>query len=324
MVVHGAVSTLDRTQTVTTAVDSRRLSLVADRALRYDDDPEMFDGCFSRRRDSTDRAGDEFRARAVLAAYGVAWDLRLRRKTALLRGCDPYGVVRQAIHRQAARYVKRNFPAVYAAQLRAREEGGLAGAFQFARLWEISQLVDHFRIETCVEFGSGASSAMFAELLGGADRFHTYEENKVWYRRLAAVLGELGRRCTAHHVSARIDLGEAEPVVGYDVEFDHEVDLVYVDGPSNTPPDSLPDEAKRQAKLYDPIASALPCVDVERMWRRGLYPRVVAVDGRRSTIRRLEATGRDRYTLQLCSAFEAVCHGGVPDRYLYHSIFVRK
>ena len=68
----------------------------------------------------------------------------------------------------------------------------------------------------------------------------------------------------------------------------------------------------------------LPNADVELLWERGIFPRVVVVEGRRSTVGRLAEVDRGRYTLHLSTNYRARATGQVPAYYLYHSVFVRK
>jgi hypothetical protein len=126
--------------------------------------------------------------RRLLKPFNLSIAERARWMLSVLRGraCDAsaWGTVQ----RWAERYVRQQHPDVYGAQLRAREAGGLAGAYQFVRLWEISALLQYFQPSTCLELGSGTSSILFAKHFQSAERFVTVEESPQWHARLMEIL----------------------------------------------------------------------------------------------------------------------------------------
>lgn len=289
----------------------------------YAADRELAESCLMPKRPfRADDSADREAARTILNDFQTAWDIRLRHAWSRLRGTAPFDAVRGTVLRQSRRYVQRYYPEVYQVQLRARLDGGLAGNFQFARLWEIAELVRFFRIKSCLELGSGASSAMFASVLDGPQSFETVEEHPQWRDRLLVMLGDLQNRCTSITAATVVECCGDLPTIHYAIDHSRTFDMVYVDGPTNTP--QRRPEGLEAAYRFDPHAGQLPCIDVARMWENGVYPRLIAVDGRRSTIRFLLERCGDRYDFILNAKYHAQFYGTMPPAYLYHSLFVRR
>ena len=169
---------------------------------------------------------------------------------------------------------------IYAIQMNARQNGGLSDVYQWDRLAEIVEIVRIYKPESVCELGCETSSAMFAKLLKDKNRFTTVEENDYWLNRMKESAGRYSTDMTtilANRIVA--DRGD-ETTVYYDMAHSSYFDLVYVDGPYS----QVSPEAKMTVK--DPHNS-LPDVDVELFWENGVFPRVIVIDGRRETVRRL-------------------------------------
>jgi hypothetical protein len=117
---------------------------------------------------------------------------------------------------------------------------------------------------------------------------------------------------------------DQEPVVHYSMDHQREYDMIYVDGPFNELANSLPDEQKGVAFRLD-SEGRLANADVELFWRNGIYPRLVVVDRRKSTVRRLVRVMGDKYNVFLSWHY---IYRGTPsrpaDNCLYHTVFMRR
>lgn len=177
-------------------------------------------------------------------------------------------------YKTAESYVKAKFPAVHQAQKEAREDGGLIGEYQWIRLAEIAKIVEEFIIKSVCEFGSGGSTAMFAEL--DLDKSVTLEQSEKW----AARTRELLPKDTSLELLRRDRLVEdfdGEPCTRYELPEDfykQEFDLIYIDGPTAR---AMTDEEKALPILDQP-AQTMPNIDVELFFANGSYPKVILVD----------------------------------------------
>lgn len=264
-------------------------------------------------------------ARSMLRGIPRTAERELRWWTGLLRGYSPYDLSYSAILRYCEEYIKREFPKVYACQLASRSDGGLVGGYQFCRLWEIDRILRAAKPESVLELGCGTSSAMFASHMVSPTRFVTVEQSAYWLDRMLAASGDLRESMTPKLAATRFFEFGGEPVVHYELEDESRYyDMVYVDGPYNVPPSDLPEHLRRRAFDLEPNGGNLACVDVELMWCRGLFPRIIVVDGRESTLRRLRRVDAGRYDFSPRSRMAWRLSGKLPDYFLYHSVIVRR
>lgn len=259
--------------------------------------------------------------RKLLRDHYVDFDLRIRCWASMVRHRRLWYVVRAAWFRQAERRVARYFPDVHAAQLAARADGGLTSRSQFARLWEIALLLEHFRPTSCLEFGTGASTAMLASEMRSRGTLLSVEESPYWHTRVQAYLHRFAEGTISIQADKALTEFDGEPVVHYAVPHDNRYDFVYVDGPANEPPDTLTEKQRIAAFRMDE-RGRLANVDIELMWQAGVFPRVIALDGRLSTLRRWIRTGIERYDLYLKSDYYAAATGRMPPYVLHHTLLV--
>jgi hypothetical protein len=221
-------------------------------------------------------------------------------------------------YKTAENYVKRKYPTVHKAQKEAREDGGLVGEYQWVRLAEIAKIVKIFDIKSVCEFGSGGSTAMFARL--NLDKSVTLEQSERWAARTREILPketslELLRR------DRLVEDFDGEPCTRYDLPEDfykQEFDLVYIDGPTAV---AMTNQEKALPILDQP-ARTMPNIDVELFFANGSYPKVILVDARRATVRRLCEKYGEKYDI-----FMRYYYKDKADRsgaFFYHSLFVRR
>lgn len=246
----------------------------------------------------------------------------------------PLSVVRRArypalseIYRRTEALVRKHYPSVHAAQVAGRAGGANSGAYQFTRLWEINLVMQMLDGGEIVEFGSGGSTAMFREL---ADHVTTVDESERWLSNTLEALAGSADNVTPVHAERIITDDEwGEPVSHYDFQTQCEPDLVYVDGPSQPTGEELGERRRGAALAIEPNRGTLGNSDVERMWARGMRPKIVMVDIRRPTVRRLaRALSNDpdlEATTKLYprSADWSVLAGRYPEHFLYHTLLVR-
>lgn len=206
-------------------------------------------------------------------------------------------------YRLAERRIRMRYPSIHSAQIAARSDGGLAGEYQWLRLAELDSLLRRHRPRSVTEFGSGTSSAMFAQ----HSDLTTVEESPYWHERFLATMEPWSGRFQSLRVDRVLTNSRDEQVVHYDVDHTREAELVYVDGPYTD--DTDPPHA--------------PCVDVELMWEAGNFPRIVLVDGRRKTVRRLLRSKPRDYEAWVKSDYLRRQGGPTPSMFRYHTIFLR-
>jgi hypothetical protein len=172
-------------------------------------------------------------------------------------------------------------------QRKLREGNGLTGDYQWLRLFEIVTFCKIFEPASVFEFGSGAST--FAYHCGySAASVVSVDSSDYWQKKAKKLDGEekilwkLGPCVVADDGS--------EVTVNYEMTYSN-ANFVYVDGPTNHAR-YFPEGSKEKvllsnlSRVRDRTGHA-PDVDVAIMWKTGLLPDVVAVDGRRSTVRYL-------------------------------------
>lgn len=221
------------------------------------------------------------------------------------------------------RYLQHVYPQVWQAQIRARQKGGFSYDQQFIRLLEIAQLLQHFKPKCVLELGSGASTAMFAHHLQDAKRLLTIEESADWIHHTKHALENLANFVNWQLVESCRTRRDDQPVISYQLQFLPEVDFVYVDGPANACPPDAELLFREKALQYDP-KGRLANIDVENLWQHNIFPRVIVIDGRRSTVARLLKTCHEKYTVVLASLYEWQATGIFPRQFLYHTLLVKK
>jgi hypothetical protein len=287
-------------------------------------DPERFADFFASSRTECElpagvSTGDLRKSSGVLRDAGVRWGLRGRAAASIVRNRRPWHAVRAAVHRQNERNVRRRFPRVYEAQLAARADGGFSSPSQFSRLWELALVIELAAPRSCLEFGTGASTAMLAERMAGRGPLVSVEESPYWHSRLQEYIHRFAGGAESIQVDRVVTTIDGAPVAHYDMPHDRYYDLVYVDGPSNdVPPEWTP--AERESVLRFDDRGRIPNADVELMWRGGIYPRTIVLDGRLGTLRRWMRTVALRYDVVLKSEYHAAATGLMPDYFLHHTI----
>lgn len=215
----------------------------------------------------------------------------------------------------------KNHTDIIKVQLKMRRGSILSGAYQCERLNEIEQIIRKFGPDSILEYGSATSSAMFAKLAGDKIYFQTTDELKWWLEKLFDSLPHsLKLKVNAILAKTKVDKVEFELVISYDTAHDRYFDFIYVDGPYNEGPKILSSE--RLAEVKDP-SGYLPNYDTELLWENGIYPKIIVIDGRRSTVRRLILKGVKHYKIYLKSAYSRGLKNDVI-YYLYHTILIRK
>jgi len=264
--------------------------------------------------------GDLPKAFGVLRAAGVEWDLRARAGYSIVRHRRPWEAVRAAIHRQNERHVRRRFPRVYEAQMAARADGGFSAPSQFSRLWELALLIELTEPHSCLEFGTGASTAMLADRMHGRGPLTSIEESPYWHGRLREYIYRFAGAAESLQVERVVTTLDGAPVAHYAMPHDRAYDFVYVDGPSNDPPPEWTAEQRRDAERFDD-RGRIPNADIELMWRAGVYPRTIVLDGRLGTLRRWMRTAAvDRYDVVLKPEYYSAATGRLPDYFLHHTV----
>lgn len=216
----------------------------------------------------------------------------------------------------------KNHTDIIKVQLKMRRGSILSGDYQFERLNEIEQLIRKFGPVSILEYGSGTSSAMFSKLAGDKIFFQTTDELKWWLEKLFDSLpNSLKLKVNAILAKTKVDKVESELVISYDTAHDRYFDFIYVDGPYNEGPKILSSE--RLVEVKDPHGKHLPNYDTELLWENGVYPKIIVIDGRRSTVRRLILKGVKHYRIYLKSAYSRPLKEDV-NYYLFHTILIRK
>ena len=230
------------------------------------------------------------------------------------------GAVKSRYHYNVAESnVRKNYPIVAKAQELARQDGGLIGQYQWVRLWEIARFVKLFDVKTACEFGSGGgSTTMFSEVIPG--KFVSLEENEKWYERTKECLPESANVELLRKDRLVIDY-DGEPGTKYDLPeefYKQQFDLVYVDGPTTRPLSK--DEEK--LPILDQTKKMMPNIDVEFFIENNCAPKVILVDAKRPTVRRLCQKYSDRYNIYLRYYYK-----DKQDRkgqFLYHTVMVHR
>jgi len=163
-------------------------------------------------------------------------------------------------------YLRLHYPKIVKIQRDLRKTGYLNGSYQWNRHYELLKLFEKYKPVSICELGCGASTGMFALLIKKsclAVRLVSYEENESYCDDVRKAID-----C----VHGLVDFRVVPRIIRNSTCFfgmDHNelFDFVYVDAPFN---------------LVDGVL--LPCVDVGLMWDNDVFPRVVAVHVRASTV----------------------------------------
>jgi hypothetical protein len=212
----------------------------------------------------------------------------------------------------------RSQPRLHSALVAARTDAGLeeadkrAGLFPLRYRWlryvELHQVLARFDVQTVVEFGAGASSAIMGEFLRGRGSVLSLEESPRWHAAASGYLAPWSGVVDLQLVPRVIESDQdGSPICRYDFDADLTPDLVYVDGPTNSPETVASWRTRAAAWQYDPKGGYLPCVDVVRMWERDRKPRVILIDGRRSSVRYLIEHAPLTYRVWLASTLRRNC-----------------
>jgi hypothetical protein len=212
-------------------------------------------------------------------------------------------------------YLSLFYPRIVKIQFDARRNGGLAKSMQWIRLAEIIRLVKDFAPERICELGSGTSSAMFSTLCPG--KTDVYEEDAYWLDRTRQHIGDLSKNINLFEAKRVVQEKDGELVCFYDMDHSRQYDFMYVDGPTT----EVPPEFKGRP-VKDPVGY-IPDIDVELFWEKGVFPKVIAIDTRRATVRRLLEKSKGKYKIYLKSDlywnFGQESHG----KYIFHTVLVR-
>jgi hypothetical protein len=184
-------------------------------------------------------------------------------------------------------------------QLQLRRNGGLAGSYQFHRLYEIRSTLKKGLFTTGIEFGSGASSILFVKYL---HKFISIEESHQWrnsYLTNISIIKFVHPKFFAKIEKSILVFERTEYldstnhiVCSYrlpDSVIYEKYDLVYVDGPTAW----IQSERPAVGKVADPFGY-LPNISVLEL---KVLPICIMIDGRRATLvhllRNLESKNYD-------------------------------
>lgn len=258
-------------------------------------------------------------ASRVLHRYEVGWRDRASWALGVLRARGRvFKHTENALFRTREAQFKDRFPQIHALILQSWAGGGLRYEGQFAQLLEVAEIIERANPRNCLELGSGVSSSLYAQLLRSADRFTTVEESPKFHAMLQSYLAPFPGCATSIRADRILTEREGEPLVHYAIDHSKHFDFVYVDGPSNVI-DDLPADKKQRALALDPKAR-LANIDIELMWENGVFPKVIVIDGRRSTVGRLMRKSQDRYEVFLKSTYAYQATGKMPAYDLHHTV----
>ena len=226
---------------------------------------------------------------------------------------------KKRLYIEAEKYILNNYSNVYASQKKCRQSGCRTGQFQWTRLKEIAEIIDVYRPGTVCEFGSGGSSAMFAQLLGGKLCFTTVDESKYWQNKMLDSVGNLSLRMNSIVAPRQVIFDkEGESVTCFDMDHSVYFDLVYVDGPT-----VIRKEDDIQNLKIDIDVGQMPNIDVELMWENKVFPKLIVIDGRRATVRRLIQKKPNFYKVYLKSQFREFIKN-TNTSFLFHTLLVKE
>ena len=241
-------------------------------------------------------------------------------------GKKAYFLRKDYVATKAQRYIKEAHPKIYEAQIKAREHGGLEGDYQWCRLFELFSLLEHFKPKSVVEYGSGTSSYVFASFLKDPLAFETYDASQYWLDRTLSNK-DFSPFITGKQAKVRVEGRDSECVSFFDIPHTRHFDFAYVDGPLNHVSCLDKDDPLVEKFASFPIldkAGHIPNIDVELMWENNIFPKIVVIDGRRPTLRRLLDKNRGRYDVYLKSDYLVGANISPFPKFCYHTVFVLK
>lgn len=205
-------------------------------------------------------------------------------------------------------------------------KGGLKGSYQWERLWELKQYLDLFKPKSILELGSGGSTILFH--LYSVDRnikFVSLEEDEAWRDSvcLAAKIvgltsyGDLRNQVKLGVRIQKEDQIEKEIICHFEVSHIHSIpfDFVYIDGPTNWL------HAGGVSGFISDSQNTLPNADVSLLKS---LPKIVLIDGRRSTIRYIIRRNiLDNYFISLSRKYSHITFLTLVKRHPYHTIFYK-
>jgi len=158
-------------------------------------------------------------------------------------------------------------PEIYQSYLRLLDAGVKKKMTkQSSRMLDLRMLLLRYRPQHIAELGSGLSTLIFANFCQKQNAsLDSFEENPDWVRLLELALPPNQKDKYKPTLVNRVLTADE---CHYDQAIPKGVDFVYVDGPAN-----------RKEGGID-----RPCTDLIHALRRGERPRVICIDGRKSTV----------------------------------------
>ena len=175
-------------------------------------------------------------------------------------------------------------PEVVLYQLKLRKKGGLSGGYQFLRLYEIRKYIKFYQPKSVIEFGSGASSLLFAKHVD----LVSVEESQEWLNKYKSDLDQTlfirkflkQKTIQSLYLCPRVESIDElqEKVSSYllsETIRNHVFDFAYIDGPTSWEQDKNLIGLIKDPYNYIPNTSILELNSL---------PTVILIDGRRATI----------------------------------------
>jgi len=198
-------------------------------------------------------------------------------------------------------------PSIFLFQVKLRKQGGLNGAYQWVRLFEIRKIVKSLDNPEVIEFGgAGASTLMFAKysnvisLEEDLEWFNKFKETLHKYRYLNQKLIKLAAG-SLNLVSREEKIDKnGEKICSYQpspIYSSKKFDIAYIDGPT-----SWIQEDELMGDIRDPYGS-LPNTTVLELLE---IPDLIICDGRRSTVSYLlDSNGFDQMLISLKGTYHS-------------------
>jgi hypothetical protein len=169
-----------------------------------------------------------------------------------------------------------------------RDSGGLRHGFQHYKLWCIEQLLADRKPSKILEFGTGSSTLIFADYIkkyGG--RLTSVDENEEWANNTLSLLGNLKDSDIEVRSVGKIFNNLTIPhEMKYDMKFEEEYDLVFIDGPSFMLKD-ISHKGSINSNIFE-----LP-----------FTPKSIVVDGRKETALEISRRYSAQYNYKLSDLF---------------------
>jgi len=211
-------------------------------------------------------------------------------------------------------------PEVVLYQLKLRKKGGLSGAYQFQRLYEIRRYIKSYKPKSVIEFGSGASSLLFAKYVD----LVSVEESKEWLNKYKSDLDQTlfirkslkQKTIQSLYLCPRVEsIDELQEKVSSfllsETIRNHVFDFAYIDGPT-----SWEQNEDLIGLIKDPYNS-IPNTSILEL---NSLPIVILIDGRRATISYLLRSNKFlNYQIILKGVYQKKSQAGP-----YHTILTRE